>query len=391
MPIMAGWWLMSSNNQVEIHSMAWTESLFILLSFAGVYLLAKYFLESSQRSLIISGLLMALAVLTRYAGIVLVITGGLAILFFGTKPLTKKISDSLVFGGLSILPLSIWLVRNLTVAGNATSREVIFHPIGRVQVQQALDTMSSWFLIQSTASGWIKLSTILLVFLIIAVGLIGAIRRQKEVPIIVLTIILFVIAYFAFLVLSISFIDANTPLDSRILSPLYYCVIILLIFAIGQILEFFPENIWLVRIAIAMIVVLSIGFLIKSERFNCLGYRNGLGFNSVSWRQSEMLAHVATLPQGIPIYSNAPEAIYIYTNRPSDRLPAKFQSANHQINTNYQTDLDRMGHVIDANQGVVVYFTTVQHDLLPTSQELIQELQLHQDFATSDGIVLAGP
>jgi hypothetical protein len=332
---------------------------------------------------------MALAVLTRYAGIVLVITGGLAILFFGTKPLAKKLSDSILFGGESVLPLGIWLFRNLTVAGNATSRELIFHPIGRANLQQALTTMSSWFLIPGLASGWIKLLVVLLVVSISGLGFILTCSQHKNIPSIARVVILFVLLYFGFFFVSISFVDANTPLDNRILSPVYYSVIVLLAFALGQVIELFAGKVILTSLVSISMAILLVGFMVQSARFIRTSYQDGIGFNSKSWRQSATLAQVAALPQGIPIYSNAPEAIYIQANIPSGRLPAKYQSANLQINPHYRADLASMNDAIQGRNGVVVYFTNiVQRNTLPQPEELILDLGLRIIQKANDGIIL---
>ena len=52
-------------------------------------------------------------------------------------------------------------------------------------------------------------------------------------------------------------------------------------------------------------------------------HARGLGYASKSWHDTELITLIDSLPQGIPIYSNAPDAISVLTKRPAYMLPAK--------------------------------------------------------------------
>ncbi len=231
---------------VEIHSMAWSESLFIFLSLAGFWTLSRAIKDQSNLYLILSAAWIALALLSRYIGVVLVATGGLSIWLFSERPFRRRVLDSLLFGLITVGPLALWLLRNSLSAGTATSRELFFHPVNRQQIGAALTTLGSWFLIPDSASGLIKALPYLALGLVILAVMIARHRRQEQktgragwatlsaLPVLIRIILIFIPLYTLFLLISLTFLDANTPLDSRILSPVYVTGVILVVYFLAE-------------------------------------------------------------------------------------------------------------------------------------------------------------
>ena len=82
--------VLSAFPMVQIHSTALTEPLCLFLGFLGLHLLTLY-LNGSKRSLLyLSALSIGLSCLTRYAGVVFVLTGATALLWLGASNWKSK-------------------------------------------------------------------------------------------------------------------------------------------------------------------------------------------------------------------------------------------------------------------------------------------------------------
>ncbi|HSF82166.1 MAG TPA: hypothetical protein VLA49_13070 [Anaerolineales bacterium] len=390
--------IFSAPTLLELHLMAWTEPLFLLLGMAGIFLLGEYIQRSERRYLIGSALLVGLAFFTRYAGIALVATCGLAILLFSREPWRKRIMDITMFGLLSVAPMAVWMWRNLSLTGEATSRELYFHPISLSQVLQGFTTINSWVFVPDTAPTLVK--GIVITSFVLGVGAIGYRRfwvmdksgseslkvNHQAVPIPVKIMSLFGAVYIGFLVVSISFYDANTPLDGRILSPLYIAALLLGLFSLAIWLSYKPSV-----FAKTLIILVLVGFIgansLRSAGMVIDAYKDGLGFNSVSWLSSETLAEVRKLPENTVIYSNAPEVITFHTLRRAFGLPKKFESANQRENPAYQAELADLKIQILEKNGIVVYFQELKRPTVPSEQELFEVLPSGVQVQTSDGLI----
>ena len=105
---------------LEVYSMLWSETLFILLSVLFIATLYKYVQTITVSSLIITAVIVALSCIVRYAGLAIIITGGFVLLFMKHSSLKQKILHLLLFGGISLSLLVCNLVRNYYARGYLT-------------------------------------------------------------------------------------------------------------------------------------------------------------------------------------------------------------------------------------------------------------------------------
>ena len=95
-------------------------------------------------SLIVSAGLASLAVLTRYAGVALILAAFAAVLHLSERPWRKRLIELVVFGAVSCGPAALWFLRNIRSAGAATDRPLVLHPPPISQLGSALATFSTW-------------------------------------------------------------------------------------------------------------------------------------------------------------------------------------------------------------------------------------------------------
>ncbi len=194
-----------------------------------------------------------------------------------------------------------------------------------------------------------------------------------------------ILTYGAFLLFSISFLDANTPLDDRILSPIFIALLVLFTYFAYRLLSLTSNTL---SIKISMILVacfFSISYLLIGTNLFIENYNQGLGFSRLEWQHSELVEQIKKLPNETIIHSNAPYAVYILSGRPALSLPKKFESMNQQINKDFESEMEIISSEITLNNGMVVFFDLFSRNPLEEKAELESNFRILNQ--TSDGTI----
>ncbi|MEO8763273.1 MAG: hypothetical protein ABI416_03260 [Ginsengibacter sp.] len=109
---------------LEVYSMMWSETLFILLVLLFMMAMHRYFQSYSRRVLIAGAIIASMAAVTRYAGITIVGFGAILLLLDMNLTLRRKIGDIIIYSLISPLLLVINLTRNYAVTGIVTGNRV---------------------------------------------------------------------------------------------------------------------------------------------------------------------------------------------------------------------------------------------------------------------------
>jgi 4-amino-4-deoxy-L-arabinose transferase-like glycosyltransferase len=386
--------MLFANPLLEIHAYAWSEPLFILLGYLGLLLLANYVEHEKKGYLLLAAVLLGLALLTRYAGVAFLATAALSLLLLGRQSWGRRLGTAVLFGLVAVLPLLLWLARHIGSDRLAGGRAFVFHPAGRGHFWQAVYTFSDWLQAPLVSPGFLRVALL--------VGVAGAAvalllhrfatpRRQHNViPSIYKILLLLLPVYILFLLISISFLDAATPLDNRILSPLYPALVMLGLYALEELFQ--QSQRWrAIQVSLVLLLVIFVGMsAVRNGRWIWQASQNGLGFSSLAWQQAELIAQIKMLPTDTLIFSNLPDAVYFLAERPANPLPRKRDATTQQINNQYEADLARMGRRVSQEEGVVVYFFALRgNPALPLPQELTDTLLLHPLVETAEGIIFS--
>jgi hypothetical protein len=132
--------------------------------------------------------------------------------------------------------------------------------------------------------------------------------------------VIFSLAFAALLVVSISLFDYHTPVDRRILSPVYAAFLIVA----GCLLAQANRRDRAVRgVAWTIALILSLWSIGRGARLAHEQFRDGAGFAHRQWRESETLALLKQrVPQDTLVYTNAPGAMYLPYRPGVDYRPA---------------------------------------------------------------------
>jgi hypothetical protein len=394
-PVFGTWLMLTSTDVLGVHLFAWTEPLFIFLSLASLFLVACHIERPSRILLLATASALALATLTRFAGLAVVGAAVVGTVLLTRQPRAARLRVSVVMVAVSCLRSAAWAIRSHRTTGFVAGRILAFHPITLQKLLDALATVAGW-LIPATLPHHSR-AAVLLVAGLAAVNL-PLLRRQarlsgNEPPALwwnlVRLLIIFVVVYALFLVTSLSFLDALTPLDGRILAPLFAAVL-LASMCIGQRWLAANEHARALRaLAVVLCVYLSGSYAYGAARLVLKAHDQGLGYTSVAWRRSETIAFVRDLPPETPVYSSAPEIIYSHLGRLTTAIPAKYNLQSLRANPDHSVEMARMRKTLEDGNGVVVYFSRIFLPSMPSQDELRELLPLRLVASASDGSVYA--
>lgn len=370
-----------SSEMLQVHAAAMSEPLFIFLCLLSFWMFDLYFefppssvgrgIAGEWWWLLACGVFAGLAYLTRYAGLALAATFLVAIGILRTNWRKRLISMGIFLAGF--LPWAAgWALRNRLLADSATNRTLVWHPvtaenlqIGRYELSQILSLNEVWQVALFKAPYVIEGITVLVLGITLAWTLLTAwthFSKPNQLPavnrsgkpsreVISFTAALFLFAYLASILASMSLFDAATKFKLRILAPMLVSLLILLVYA----------GIWLRNrnrplVIVLTVIALAFSFYKQSVTVN-EWTKTGLGYASFRWYDSQAMAYLRDLPADIRIYTNEPGAVYLYVGRGAVVLPDRYDSATGLTrDEGFEQGLIVMRHEIAAGKAVLVLF-----------------------------------
>ncbi len=318
---------------LEVYSMLWSETIFILLLLLFMMSMHRYFKNYSRKTLVLAAVITSVACVTRYAGITIIGTGCI-LLFFDTKqPIGRRIRDILLFGLISSFLLIINLTRNYIVGGTMTGvRERSLTSLHE-NLHDAGVVFHDWlpfFNGRYSGDAWIALVVICIPALIFLTQFV----RNKRMVTYENMAAAFVLFYLPFMLL-IASISRFETLDSRFLSPAF----IPLVWSCSSWIVPLSQKIipskkkWIVTMGAVIFLCFQYGQLTADyETWDGVKDAGIPGYTEDQWRYSRTVLFIQKnsllFKKGYTIYSNAYDAIYFFTGRPGKFLPNKENTSN---------------------------------------------------------------
>ena len=340
---------------IQVSKYLWTETLFILF-FLLFYIFFEKFIKTQRYVyLAAAGIFTALACLDRYAGVTIVLTAAVFLLFrsIGIKKYSRKslyrglergflikVRDIFIFGVISCLPFAVWVARNYTVSSTLLGVRLPSTYGLRLNIKRSILSVYTWITPDTMLSGIIpsKIIPALMTF----AALIPVIITTVFILLFIYTLIekkhfnrttgqstdlelkskltdrnyaglfmaVFAFIYTAYLLASATKVLFE-PINSRYLIPLYIPLLIVFIFALDYLTEKFAAsfNSVLQKGMIKGMIVL-LGLFLLYPAVNTVtavaGYSvNGAGgYSTKALYGSRLIAYVRQNPQDCTYYSN---------------------------------------------------------------------------------------
>ncbi len=386
--------VMGSVDVFKTHAWVLTEPIFLTGVLAGLWALALDLERPRHLAMAGAVVAIALATLARYAGLALVGTGAIAIGLWSPLRPAQRWTRATLFAAAAGAPLAAWLARNRATEGALTGKQLVFHVLAGDRARQGLDTISAWVL-PDIAPRAVRYSGLVLVALLVLAAYRHARGRADTDPaphgmrVGARLLGLFALLYGSLVYATISFFDANVPLDGRLLAPLYATAVVLALAGVARLSVRAPG----VRsLALGAMVLLAGVSLTRTGLWAVGSQLDEMGYASRLWRESALVAEVKALRDDVRVFSNAPDALYVLTGRPARLVPLTADPFTRQANARYAEDFGRLEQDLRGRSGVVVYFRWLRWRwYLPSERELAQRLGLVTVATSWEGAMYGAP
>lgn len=301
----------------------------------------------------------ALAALTRYIGITLIVTGMLIVFWAQREDWRAALKRAFTFGFFASLPLLLLLWRNFTLTGTffgerGGSMYSLVENMGHTFV-----VLRTWYLppVFVSAFRWLIPSNPLAnrlayTFIGLLVGFAfgrvprGVWRRAAEGVRRGYPLLLYTGIYLVILLLSATSTGFNR-ISSRLLSPIYIPLFFSILIFAQSLLEGLLGQVLLEKrtLILAGFILLWMTFPASKTIQNAINRRveGAGGYNTVAWRAysetAEYLRH-QQLPSDGPVYTNVPEFLDYLLGITAEEMPSKTLYASPDLDTNPEELLD---------------------------------------------------
>ena len=309
----------------RIAGFALTEAPFILFVTLALSRIDAFRDGGGRTALAWAAAFTALACLTRYAGVALIIaTLPLLLLRDGPRP-WERARDAAFFLAAAALPLGLWLLRNALLVGSPTGRRTSGDALPAV-LGRTFQTLESWLYPGFEAARVERLmnagtATVLLALAVVVVACAvrgGGTAERLRGRSFVLVNGAFAFAYAAFLITtaSLTYVDG----DQRHLAPLIPPLLLLAVFAVDRLWSRARER-GGTRLAVPLAALMTLGLglwlsLAALRTANDIAEANGEGvrdsFTTARWRDSETVRYVREHRIGLSSRLVADAALPLY-------------------------------------------------------------------------------
>jgi hypothetical protein len=313
---------------LEVYSMMWSETIFILLIFLFIIALHNYFQSYSRKVLIAVAVIASLASITRYAGIVIIAAGGILLVLDMKMPLRRKITDLFLYVVVSPLLLIINLVRNYFVGPTLTGMRETSITSLRTNLHHVGSVFYDWLPFlrgHYSEAGWMAV----FIFVSLTWMCLKQFSRNKRVATYEAIAGSFALVYLVFIV-TIASISRFETLNSRFLAPAFIPLVWGCTCWITKLHVCIPGSgkKWIAVLGAIVFLSFQYGQLsADAETWEGVKDAGIPGYTEDSWRYSETIQFIQkdSLPfkQGYTVYSNANDAVYFFTGRDGKFLPRK--------------------------------------------------------------------
>jgi hypothetical protein len=384
-----------------LENFAWlmSEPLFVFTWLVAFILFDLYLTTRRKLWLILLGLICGAAYLTRYIGASLPVTFAFALLVFEKGWKLKSIALSCLL--LPFLPfVAGWAMRNTHLIGNPANRSLQVHIVTPEKLHFGIHNFWDWFLpafmedFHSTQEVGFQVGFYILLVLALA-GLVfwfmSDRQREKNTgvekgsPSHLLVVGLYAFIYPAMTLLSMSFIDASTILDHRLLIPFYISILILCMAGLTR-LFYYRSNLPRILAIGGILASLGLGVMDDWVKVKQLS-QSGLGFDSQGVTLSPTIAYIERMPP-ITIYTNKAYMVYIVTGRLAYMVTGAYDPVTLEANVETEEAYETMRRAVQAEEAVLIYFKDEAYGIDPWFLKLTEGLHPIEEY--SDGIIFKG-
>ena len=333
--------VVSALHLTSVASWALSEPAFILFVTLTLFYIDRYLCEGKRAALIWAALFTALACLTRNIGLIMVITLLPFLLFQPGAPPLEKVKRGVVFALIALMPVSLWLLRNLLRTGFPFGRTP--SPRGTLQrtLNMLLIELAEWILPNPLAAEgqWYAVSLgaaalgAAALFALAAAIAFAFIRtyRKPELWRSWSSFCLhggFALAYFILIAIVSRFWGMDISWGNRrYWAPAYIPLLFALVFLLDRLLIWLRQRPWTESVVLgafarggAILLFIWLGHNVWLNRLAVIRANDSeaghfdKGYAAPAWRDNDVIQFVRGAQLEGTIFSNNPASLYIHTD-----------------------------------------------------------------------------
>lgn len=367
-----------------IHSFALSEPLFITFFLLNTLFMHRYFTSKAERWLVAAGIMTGLMLLTRFASLAFLASVSLFLLFYNrNKSFSSFVRQAVKFvlSGI-LLPLAWMLIKVLFDVGASSPRTLQFNPVSLEQFTQLFEVFAGWLFINEFLPVFIVLSAV-----IVHITYLRLTNADRQFP----AYLLFNAGFYClFILTSIAFFDAYTPIDQRIFLPVLYLAMVFLLEAAHRYMQSDGGRSQRAEVAVLGILFVTFGSYATFSAGKQT-YRHGQGFMSRQM-QGISLHNVARDSDVQTVYTNSPELVRLYVDKTAVLLPQFVDASSRAPNDNWIAELGEVLQAVDSGSASIVYYNAVNwRTYLPTPEFLAEQYGIAPAHVSSEGAIFLGP
>ncbi|MBC7400924.1 MAG: hypothetical protein H7289_13360 [Mucilaginibacter sp.] len=363
---------------IEIYSFLWSETLFILEVMLFILAYHHYMRLHTTFSLLMVVIITAVACITRYAGITMVGAGGLMLLLDDQLTIRRKIKHILIlsFGSISLLVGNLFL--NSLNTGLSTGKRLPSITSFSENLHYAGTVFCDWASFNQSSDKYATAFAALILIALIAVlgwkAFTGRINSYENI------VIAFTLVYGLFIILLATF-SRFERLNSRLLSPMFIPLLISCTSWVPDVLVMMKKKLKYVLAGVALLLMLAFDYStlqVDLDRYDDELDYGVPGYSDDSWNTSPFVdflrSHKNIFKPGVPVVSNADEAVYFFTGMSSSLVPHRY----------FKKDVDKF---YERKHYYYIWFKTLDNVELINIHDIEKEHKLKHLYDLKDGAI----
>jgi len=315
-----------SASLLTVSSYVWTEPLFALLVLVFLIRLERPETELAWGRTVTLGVIVGLACLTRYIGLILIPYGILASVVSSDQR-RAKLTHAAAFILIPLAMLAPWLMRNYAISGTLTgARPAPTSPLVEV-LQQTASGLAEWYYRIGSLNPVLASITVAVIVLAVVAYFRSKYSQPVDVRLRIVSMLGpgFSVYYIVSLIVLASFFHFDR-LGNRLLSPVFVPLLMIVFTVLDQATETRAgRSVRWRKVAVLTISIAWLGTcLIDTVKLVSDSVENGAGgYATTIWQQSEMIAYLKSHPLYGTLYTNAPDVVWLMTGRKAQLGPQR--------------------------------------------------------------------
>ena len=360
---------------------AWSESLFMALLLGHYLLLVDWHIHYQKKILVIAGVLLGLACLTRYAGFPFAMISAAYVLIILIANRSDQIFQRtcLFLAGITV-PLVIWSIYVIDFGANSNTRTFGYKGLAIDKFYDSIQILGFWF---SHGHGLIIGTIVAVLMVYVSYSFFRDSHKNSRT-----WVTLFIISaagYFAFIAFSLLFIDAHIELRSRIFFPPLVLFMLVIGSTIGYELKY---GVSLKKFAgLLVLLFFASGSMLPMYAKAMSRITHGEGFANAQfksmkiWQRKEKYLHNE-------IVSNGPELIKIHMEKSASLVPRIYNAVTGETIPDFDEQMLDLKKSILSGETTLIYFKALMwREYLPTALDVTDLMKSEPEFLDESTMV----